>query len=65
MYCRKMAPYAHDDKLLIHFFQESLAGPTLNWYMQLESAHIRSWKDLTNAFLKHYEYNNNMAPDRM
>lgn len=26
MYCRKMAACAHDDKLLIHFFQDSLTG---------------------------------------
>ncbi|KAA0057713.1 Gag-pro-like protein [Cucumis melo var. makuwa] len=27
-YCRKMSAYAHDDKLLIHCFQDSLVGPT-------------------------------------
>jgi len=26
MYCRKMGAYAKDEKLLIHFFQESLTG---------------------------------------
>jgi len=36
MYCRKMAAYAHDEKLLMHFFQESLTGTALNWYMHLE-----------------------------
>ncbi|RDX88920.1 hypothetical protein CR513_29422, partial [Mucuna pruriens] len=29
MYCQKMVSYAHDDKLLIHFFQESLVGGCL------------------------------------
>jgi len=57
--------YAHDKKLLMHFFQESLAGMTLNWYMQLEPTHIHSWKDLMNAFLKQYKYNMDMAPNRM
>jgi len=42
MYCRKMAAHSHDEKLLIHFFQESLTGNTLNWYMHLEPARIRS-----------------------
>jgi len=65
MYCRKMAAHSHDEKLLIHFFQESLTGNTLNWYMHLESACIRSWKDLVDAFLKQYKYNIDMAPDRM
>ncbi|XP_047156635.1 uncharacterized protein LOC124827595 [Vigna umbellata] len=31
MYCRKMAAYAYDDKLLIHFFQDSLAEAALSW----------------------------------
>ena len=26
MYCRKMAAHAHDEKLLMHFFQDSLPG---------------------------------------
>jgi len=52
MYCRKMAAYAYDDKLLIHFFQDSLAGVALNWYTHLEASHIRSWMDLVDAFLK-------------
>ena len=52
MYCRKMAAHAHDEKLLMHFFQESLSGTTLNWYMHLESVKIQTWKDLVNAFIK-------------
>jgi len=30
MYCRKMAAYAYDEKRLVHFFQDSLAGMALN-----------------------------------
>ncbi|XP_073222404.1 uncharacterized protein [Cicer arietinum] len=65
MYCRKMGFCAHDEKLLIHFFQDSLTGASLSWYMHLERAHISSWKDLVDAFLKHYKYNLDMAPDRI
>nr|XP_027189418.1 uncharacterized protein LOC113786262 [Cicer arietinum] len=65
MYCRKMASHAHNDKLLIHFFQDSLSGASLSWYMHLERNQIRSWKDLADAFLKQYRYNVDMAPDRM
>ncbi|KAK7316323.1 hypothetical protein VNO77_35276 [Canavalia gladiata] len=64
MYCRKMASHAHDDKLLIHFFQDSLTGAASSWYMHLERSHIRCWKDLADAFLKQYKYNIDMAPDR-
>ncbi|XP_057453231.1 uncharacterized protein LOC130745105 [Lotus japonicus] len=65
MYCRKMASYAYDDKLLIHFFQDSLSGAASSWYTQLERSHIRSWKDLADAFLKQYKFNLDMAPDRI
>ena len=51
MYCQKMVAYAYDDKLLIHFFQDSLAGVDLSLYTHLEVSHIRSWMDLVNAFL--------------
>ncbi|XP_058743213.1 uncharacterized protein LOC131616015 [Vicia villosa] len=65
MYVRKMAAYARDQKLMIHFFQESLSGASIDWYMQLEKSSVRSWNDLANTFLKHYKYNLDMAPDRM
>jgi len=65
MYCRKMAARAGDEKLLIHFFQDSLAGTALSWYMHLEPARIRSWNDLVDTFLKQYKYNVDMAPDRL
>ena len=45
MYVRKMAAYAHDDKVLIHYFQDSLTGASLDWYMQLLSSEVHSWKD--------------------
>jgi len=65
MYCRKMAAHAHNEKLLIHCFQDSLGGVALNWYMHLEPTQISSWKDLVDAFLKQYKYNMDMAPKRM
>lgn len=64
MYCRKMTACSRDDKLLIHFFQESLTGAALIWYMNLKRGPIRTWKDLAEAFMKQYRYNMDMAPDR-
>jgi len=52
MYCRKMVVHAHDKKLLMHFFQDSLTEMALNWYLLMEPARVRSWKDLVDAFLK-------------
>lgn len=48
----------------MHFFQDSLSGASLEWYMQLERTHIRTWRELAEAFLKHYQYNPDMAPNR-
>jgi hypothetical protein len=59
-----MAEVIRDDKLLIYFFQDSLAGSTLSWYMRLDSVKIRSWRDLVEAFLKQYKFNLEIAPDR-
>ena len=63
-YYRKMSAYTNDEKLLMHFFQDSLSGASLEWYMQLESSHIRTWRDLVEAFVKHYQYNSDLAPNR-
>ncbi|XP_050897279.1 uncharacterized protein LOC127104114 [Lathyrus oleraceus] len=63
-FCRKMAAYSDDEKLLMHFFQDSLSGASLEWYIQLERTHIRTWRELAEAFLKHYQYNPDMAPNR-
>ncbi|RDX77784.1 hypothetical protein CR513_42033, partial [Mucuna pruriens] len=63
-YCRKMASHTHDDKLLIHLFQEILTRVAYSWYLNLEKRQIRTWKDLTKAFLKQYKYNEELALDR-
>jgi hypothetical protein len=63
-YCNKMAEVIRNDKLLIYFFQDSLAGSALSWYMRLDSVRIRSWRDLVEAFLKQYKFNLEIAPDR-
>ena len=42
MYCQKMRAYSKDEKLLMHFFQESLAGAAITWYTNLEASRIRS-----------------------
>jgi len=35
-YYNKMVEVIRDNKLLIYFFQDSLAGSALNWYMRLD-----------------------------
>jgi len=47
----KMTKVIRDEKLIIHFFQESLAGVALSWYMRLDNTKIKRLKDLMNAFV--------------
>ena len=64
MYCHKMGAYSRDEKLLMYFFQDSFAGAAVIWYTNLEASRIRTWKDLITAFLRQYQYNCDIAPDR-
>src|SRR3954469_24195445 len=64
MYVRKMSMHTEDQRLLIHYFQDSLSGASLKWYMGLDSTHIRTFHDMGEAFIRQYKYNIDMAPDR-
>ena len=64
MYVRKMSAYSNDQDLLIHFFQESLTGVAIRWYMDLDNTKIRTFHDLGEAFVQQYKYNLDLAPDR-
>ena len=63
-YYRKMSAYFEDERLLMPFFQDSLVGASLEWYMHLERTYIKNWRDLVEAFVKDYQYNIYMAPNR-
>jgi len=64
MYYRKMGTNSRDEKLLMHFFQDSFSGAVVVWYTNLKASRIQSWKDLITAFIRQYQYNTDMAPDR-
>lgn len=40
MYCRKMDSYMDNDALLIHCFQDSMFGASVDWYMGMECSKI-------------------------
>ncbi|XP_039043814.1 uncharacterized protein LOC120183123 [Hibiscus syriacus] len=62
---KKMTGYVGNDQLLIHCFQESLAGSAIRWYNQLSRANIKSWKDLAKAFLEQYKHVKDVRPNRI
>ena len=41
-YVRKIQPHTTDQKLSVHFFQESLSGTQLEWFYQLEGTNIHA-----------------------
>jgi len=64
-YCNKMAEVVDDEKLLIHFFQDSLSDAVLTWYLLLDNTKVKKWKDLVDAFMRQYKFNMDMGPDRL
>jgi len=64
MYARKMSSQDDNDKILILYFQKSLTGDASKWYMGLNNANIKTFKDLSEAFVNQYNYNVDIAPDR-
>jgi len=62
-YCNKMKKFIRNEKLLIYFFQDSLIGSVLSWYMTLDNTRVRKWSDFVDAFLKQYKFNIDIAPD--
>ena len=64
-YCNKMAEVVDNEKLLIHFFQDSLSGAALTWYMRLDNTKVKKWKDLVDAFMRQYKFNIDVGPDRL
>jgi hypothetical protein len=64
-YCNKMAEVVDDEKLLIHFFQDSLSDVALTWYMRLDNTKVKKWKDLVYAFMRQYKFNIDVGPDRL
>ena len=59
-----MTEVVQDERLLIHFFQDSLSDVALTWYTHLENTKVRGWKDLVDAFIRQYKFNMYIAPDR-
>ncbi|GKV11482.1 hypothetical protein SLEP1_g22739 [Rubroshorea leprosula] len=56
MYPRKMAPYANDERVLIHYFQDSLSGLASVWFSTLDKKKICTFKDVSQAFMKQYKF---------
>ncbi|XP_071921826.1 uncharacterized protein [Coffea arabica] len=54
-----------DENLPVRLFPESLEGDALDWYSNLKPEEMRTWVDLSTAFVRQYEYNCEFAPTRI
>ena len=61
-YCGDCAQLQVDDRLLIYLFYKSLIGPALKWFTSLDMATIKTWDDLSRAFLEQYSFNLDLVP---
>ncbi|XP_050897298.1 uncharacterized protein LOC127104136 [Lathyrus oleraceus] len=61
MYCRKMVSYIDNDDLLIHYFQESLSGASLDW-LQLQNQAQRSNETFTEYAQRWREMTSRVRP---
>ena len=51
-------------KIIGPFLSRQLGGAAVAWYTNLEASQIRSWKYLAITFIRQYQYNTDMDPDR-
>ena len=52
VYCGDLTQLQADERLLIRLFQKSLTGPALKWFTSIDMATIKTWSDLSQAFLE-------------
>ena len=59
-----MTSYVDNELLIIHAFQASLTDPALNWYLMKKINSLKTWKEVSEAFLKQYRFITNIIPIR-
>ncbi|XP_071925339.1 uncharacterized protein [Coffea arabica] len=64
LFANKLGRPMDDENLPLRLFPESLEGDTLDWYSNLKPEEVKTWLDLSNAFIRQYEYNCEQAPTR-
>ncbi|XP_071904272.1 uncharacterized protein [Coffea arabica] len=64
LFANKLGRSVDDENLPLRLFPESLEGDTLDWYSNLKPEEVKTWLDLSNAFIRQYEYNCELAPTR-
>ena len=53
MHCQEVA---YNDVFLMRLFPKSLAGPALEWFFCIPQGSIKTFADLSEAFVAHYTH---------
>ncbi|XP_070029815.1 uncharacterized protein [Nicotiana sylvestris] len=63
-YCNQLRGADGKEELLMAYFGESLVGIASKWYMDQDMSRWHIWDDLARDFVKQFQYNIDIAPDR-
>ena len=64
LYNTVMRALGLDEAQLLTLFPLSLSDTTQRWFTSLESSHRRTWKDLSQEFLRQYSFSSDMGVTR-
>ncbi|WMV32276.1 hypothetical protein MTR67_025661 [Solanum verrucosum] len=65
IYCENLIGVGNNQGIRIKLFNQSLTGKALEWYSKQDVTKWRTWDDLVNAFVDHYKFHVEIAPDRI
>ena len=65
VYCEKLIGVGKNEGIRVKLFNQSLSGKALEWYSKQDTTKWRTWDDLANAFVDHYKFHVEIAPDRI
>ncbi|XP_058092524.1 uncharacterized protein LOC131238966 [Magnolia sinica] len=63
-FCGELNTLTGNNGVLIRLFQKFLKGDALDWYTSLDYYRIKTWEQLSQAFIDRFVYNLNVTPKR-
>ena len=63
-YCNQLRGAGRNEELLMAYFGESLTGVASEWFIDQDTSHWHVWDDMARAFVRQFQYNIDIAPDR-
>ncbi|XP_070008441.1 uncharacterized protein [Nicotiana sylvestris] len=63
-YCNQLRGAGGKEELPMAYFGESLVGVASEWFIDQDISHWNVWDDMAQTFVKQFQYNIDIAPDR-